>query len=148
MENFKPANILLVDDNKMDIELSLDAFKESKFANKINVVTSGQDALGYMFGNEKYKNRSEYPLPDMILLDLKMPGIDGHEVLKKIKGEPILKRIPIIILTSSKEEGDLHMSYDNGANSCLIKPISFKALLEIIKQLEEYWLVLNVMPLK
>ena len=147
MENYKTANILLVEDNRMDVELTLDAFKESKLGNRIDVATSGQKALDYMFGKGKYENRDDYPLPDLILLDLKMPGIDGHEVLKKIKGEPVLKRIPVIILTSSKEEGDLLMSYDNGANSYLIKPVSFDGFLDVIKQIEEYWLVLNVNPI-
>jgi len=144
MEDYKNANILLVEDNQMDIELTLDAFRENKLGNRIDVVTSGQDALDYLFGKGKYENRVDFPLPGIIMLDLKMPGIDGHEVLKEVKGAPVLKRIPIIILTSSKEEGDLHMSYDNGANSYLIKPISFKSLLIVIKKIGEYWLMLNV----
>ena len=146
MKDYKTANILLVDDNRMDVELTIDAFKESRLANKIDFVTSGQEAIDYIFGKGRYENRIEYPLPDIILLDLKMPGIDGHEVLQKIKKEPILKRIPVIILTSSKEEADLHISYDNGANSYLVKPVSFEGFLEVVKQIEDYWLVLNVKP--
>ena len=82
----------------------------------------------------------------MILLDLKMPGIDGHEVLRQIKGVEKLKRLPVIILTSSRDEGDRAMSYDNGANSYLVKPVSFDEFLKVVKQVSEYWLVLNVEP--
>lgn len=142
----KPANILLVEDSRMDIELTLDAFKEARMNNPIYVVNSGKDALDYLFRREKYANRSEYPLPDLILLDLKMPGIDGFEVLKQVKSAPVLKRIPVIILTSSKQEGDRALSYDNGANSYLVKPISFEGFLEVAKKIEGYWLLLNTSP--
>jgi two-component system, response regulator len=102
----RQIQLLLVEDNKMDVVLTLDAFREAKLLNKINVAHNGKDALDYLFGRNKYANRHQYPLPDLILLDLKMPGIDGFEVLRQIKSTEILKRIPVIILTSSKEEGD------------------------------------------
>jgi CheY-like chemotaxis protein len=142
----KPASILLVEDNAMDVELILDAFKEARFDNKIQIAGNGKEALQYMFGEGAYADRQQYPLPDIVLLDLNMPGVDGHEVLKKIKSTEKLKRLPVIILTSSKDEGDRAMSYDNGANSYLVKPVSFDDFLKVVKQVSEYWLTLNIKP--
>lgn len=140
------AIILLVDDNRMDIELALDAFHEARLINRIETASSGREALDYLFGLEGYGDRGRYPLPDLILLDLKMPSIDGFDVLKRIKAAPVIKRIPVIILTSSREEGDRALSYDIGANSYLVKPVSFSGFIEVIKQIENYWLSLNVGP--
>ena len=142
----KPASILLVEDNPMDVELIIDAFKEARLGNKVQVAGNGKEALDFLFGNGKYSDRNQYPLPDIILLDLKMPGIDGHEVLRRIKGTEKLKRLPVIILTSSRDEGDRAMSYDNGANSYLVKPVSFDDFLKVVKQVSDYWLTLNVEP--
>lgn len=138
------AQILLVEDNNMDVILTLDAFKEAKLKNKINVARNGQEALDYLFGRDKYANRDDYPMPSLILLDLKMPGIDGFEVLRQIKGTDKLKRIPVIILTSSKEEGDRTLSYDIGANSYLMKPVSFEGFTEVVKKIDDYWFTLNI----
>jgi CheY-like chemotaxis protein len=140
------AHILLVEDNRMDVELTLDAFKEARLLNTIYVTSTGQEALDYMFGRGQYADRSRYPLPNLILLDLKLPGIDGFEVLRQIKSTPILKRVPVIILTSSKEEGDLALTYEIGANSYIVKPVSFDGFLGVIKQIEGYWISLNVAP--
>ncbi len=140
------AHILLVEDNRMDVELTLDAFREARLLNTVHVAPNGQDALDYIFGRGKYAERNTYPIPNLILLDLKLPGIDGFEVLRQIKETPILKRIPVIVLTSSKEEGDRAFSYDIGANSYLVKPVSFEGFLSIIRQIEGYWLSLNVGP--
>ncbi|MEW8399008.1 MAG: response regulator, partial [Candidatus Thiodiazotropha sp.] len=140
----KPAVILLVEDSRMDVELTLDAFKEARLSNRIEVAYSGQQALDYLFGNDHFANRSQHPLPDLILLDLKMPGIDGFEVLKHLKATPLIKRIPVVILTSSKEEGDRALSYDIGANSYLVKPVEFTGFIEVISQIEDYWLNVNV----
>jgi CheY-like chemotaxis protein len=142
----KPARILLVEDNRMEVELTLDAFREARLLNTMHVAPNGQDALDYVFGRGKYADRAAYPLPNLVLLDLKLPGIDGFEVLRQIKGTPILKRLPVIILTSSKEEGDRALSYDIGANSYLVKPVSFEGFLGVVRQIEEYWLSLNVGP--
>ena len=142
----KIAHILLVEDNRMDVELTLDAFREAMLANTIHVSSNGQDALDYLYGRGQYADRQTYPLPSLILLDLKLPGIDGFEVLQQIKETPVLKRLPVIILTSSKEEGDRALSYDIGANSYLVKPISFDGFLGVIRQIEGYWLSLNVGP--
>ena len=142
----KPAAILLVEDNAMDVELILHAFKEARLKNGIQVARNGMEALDYLFGEGPYADRERYPMPDIVLLDLKMPGIDGHEVLKRIKGAERLKRLPVIILTSSADEGDRAMSYDSGANSYLVKPVSFDAFLEVVKKVSEYWLTLNMEP--
>ena len=142
----KSATILLVEDNRMDVELTLDAFKEARLQNKIQVVMNGQDALDYLFRRGIYADRKTYPMPDLILLDLKLPRVDGFEVLRQIKSTPILKRLPVIILTSSKDEGDRALSYDIGANSYLVKPVSFEGFLGVIKQIEGYWLSLNIAP--
>jgi CheY-like chemotaxis protein len=142
MEN--PAQILLVDDNHMDVVLTLDAFKEAKLKNTVNVARDGREALDYLFGQHKYADRLTYPMPNLILLDLKMPGIDGFEVLRQIKTTDILKRIPVIILTSSREEGDRALSYDIGANSYLLKPVSFDGFTEVVKRIDDYWFTLNI----
>ncbi len=142
----KLVHILLVEDNKMDVVLTLDAFREAHLANKIHVVNNGEEALQYIFGEGKFSNRKVYTMPNLILLDLKMPGIDGFEVLKRIKNTPEIKRIPVIILTSSKEEGDLSMGYDLGANSYLVKPVSFEGFLEVVRKVTDYWITLNVEP--
>ena len=142
----KAVRILLVEDNRMDIELTLDAFREACLGNVVHVSHNGQEALDYLFGRGAYSDRQAYPLPDLILLDLKMPGIGGHEVLRRIKETPGLKRLPVVILTSSKEEGDLALGYDWGANGYLVKPVSFIGFLDVARKVGEYWLTLNVGP--
>ena len=140
------AHILLVEDNRMDVELTLDAFHEARLGNTVHVAPNGQDALDYLFGHGKYGDCGAFPLPNLILLDLKLPGIDGFEVLRQIKATPVIKRLPVVILTSSKEEGDRALSYDTGANSYLVKPISFEGFLGVVRTIEGYWLSLNVGP--
>jgi CheY-like chemotaxis protein len=137
-----------VEDNRMDFELMLDAFEEAHLGNTIEHAVDGTNALNYLFGRGEYSDRSIHPLPDIILLDLKLPGIDGFEVLRQIKSTPILKRLPVIILTSSKEEGDRAMGYDLGANSYLVKPVSFEGFLEVVRKVGNYWFVINVGPPK
>jgi two-component system, response regulator len=140
------AHILLVEDNRMDAELTLDAFHEAKLLNTIHVASNGEIALDYLFGRGKYADRNTFPMPNLVLLDLKLPGIDGFEVLRQVKTTPILKRLPVVILTSSKEEGDRALSYDHGANSYLVKPVSFEGFLGVVRQIEGYWLSLNIAP--
>ncbi len=142
----KEAKILLVEDNRMDVELTLDAFKEAHFGNTIQVCTDGEEALDYLSGKGRFADREQYPLPDLILLDLNLPKVNGHEVLSEIKAKPLLKRIPVVVLTSSKDEGDRARSYDSGVNSYLVKPVSFDGFLKVVKEVAEYWLVLNVAP--
>jgi len=138
------AQILLVEDNPMDVILTLDAFREAKLHNKINIAHDGEEALDYLFGRGDFSDRTLFPIPSLILLDLKMPGIDGFEVLKQVKNAEILKRIPIIILTSSKEEGDRALSYDIGANSYLLKPVAFNGFVDVVKKIDDYWFTLNI----
>jgi CheY-like chemotaxis protein len=138
------AQILLVEDNEMDITLTLDAFREAKLNNKINIARTGEEAIAYLFGRDKYADRMMFPLPNLILLDLKMPGIDGFEVLRQIKNTEKLKRIPVVILTSSKEEGDRALSYDIGANSYLLKPVSFDGFTDVVRKIDDYWFTLNI----
>lgn len=140
----RPACILLIDDNPMDVELALDAFREAHLANQIEVAKDGEAGIDYLLGKERYTDRTRFPMPDLILLDLKMPRVDGFEVLRRIKALPKLKRIPVIILTSSREEGDLALSYDIGANSYLVKPVSFSGFVDVMRQIGDYWLMLNV----
>lgn len=141
-----PAHILLVEDSRMDIELTLDAFHEARISHTIHVVQSGQEALDYLMGRGQFNDRQTYPLPRLILLDLKLPGIDGFEILRQIKSLPLIRRLPVIILTSSREEGDRALSYDIGANSYLVKPVSFEGFLNVVQQIDGYWLHLNVAP--
>lgn len=139
------ARILLVDDSRMDVELTLDAFRAGHLKNHIEVATGGQAAIDYLTqACGTRPDGSFHPYPDLILLDLKMPGVDGFEVLKRIKADPVLKRIPVVILTSSREEGDRALSYDIGANSYLVKPVSFDGFIGVVRSIEEYWLSLNV----
>lgn len=138
------AQILLVEDNLLDVVLTLDAFKEAKLKNTVHVANSGEEALEFLFGKGKYADKELFPLPNLILLDLKMPGINGFEVLRQIKTTEKLKRIPVIILTSSKEDGDRALSYDIGANSYLLKPVSFNGFTDTVKKIDDYWFTLNI----
>lgn len=140
------AQILLVEDNKMDIALTLDAFHEVDIPGRIQVVHSGEEALQYLFGEGQYADREAFPIPQIVLLDLKMPGMGGFEVLRKMKAAPEIKRIPVVVLTSSQEEGDRARSYDHGANSYLLKPISHTGFLDMVRKIADYWITLNVEP--
>lgn len=140
----KPAQILLVEDNQMDAALLMHAFGEAKPEDCIHVVHNGQEALDYLFGKGIYADRTLYALPNLILLDLKMPGIDGFEVLRQIKATDIIKRIPVIILTSSNEEEDLALCYDIGANSYLSKPACVNTYTDMVRKIDDYWISLNI----
>lgn len=142
----RSAHILLVEDRRMDVELTLDAFREARLSNTVYVASTGELALDYLFGRGQFADRAMHPIPDLILLDLKLPGVDGHEVLRQIKLTPVLKRIPVVVLTSSEEESDRTRSYDNGVNSFLVKPVSFEGFLRVVKEIDSYWLTLNTRP--
>ena len=142
----RTVRILLVDDNANDVELALDAFKEARLSNHLEVARSGQEVLDRLFGRTRGPDGRRIPLPDLILLDIKMPVIDGFEVLRQVKSAPVLRRIPVVILSSSREEGDRAMTYDTGANSYLVKPISLEGMLEIVRKIKDYWLTINVRP--
>ena len=134
--------ILLVEDNPDDEALTLRAFKRSSIANDVEVVRDGQEALDYLFGNGSPAGRQ----PAMILLDLKLPKVDGLEVLKQIRSNERTKLVPVVILTSSREEVDLLATYGHGANSYVHKPVDFIEFAESVRQLGLYWLVVNEAP--
>lgn len=138
--------ILLVDDARLDVELALDAFRELQLTGQVDVAIGGQEALDRLLGAGGYADRVQHPLPDLVLLDLKMPGIDGFEVLRQAKGNPATRRIPVIVLSSSTEDRDRARAYDLGANSYLVKPISIDGFLDTIRLVRDYWLGLDVGP--
>lgn len=138
--------ILLVDDARLDVELALDAFRELQLTGQVDVAIGGQEALDRLLGQGAFADRLAAPLPDLVLLDLKMPGIDGFEVLRRSKAAPATKRIPVIVLSSSTEDRDRARAYDLGANSYLVKPISIDGFLETIRLVRDYWLGLDVGP--
>ena len=142
----RTARILLVDDSAMDVELTLSAFQEVHLTDTVEVARSGKEALDRVIGGSADEGAPRCPAPDLILLDLKMPGVDGFEVLRRLRSTPAARRIPVIILTSSREEGDRAMAYDLGANSYLVKPVSFDGFLGVIRSIHDYWLVLNLRP--
>lgn len=143
---FEPSSILLVEDEEAHAELTVRAIRKAGNANRVDVVSDGEEALDYLFNDKKYADRSKYPTPGLILLDIKLPGIDGLDVLQKIKQEPNLRKIPVIILTTSEREEDIARSYDYHANSYLTKPVGFKEFEEKIRQIDFYWMLLNRPP--
>ncbi|MDZ7719062.1 MAG: response regulator [Balneolaceae bacterium] len=134
--------ILLVEDNPDDVELTLLAFKKNNFANEIKVVEDGEEAIDFLL-NENEEGVSKFGYPELILLDLKLPKKNGHEVLKEIKSEDKTKRIPVVILTSSQEEEDIIKGYDLGANSYVRKPVDYKDFVDVVNNLGVYWLAVN-----
>ena len=138
--------ILIVEDNPDDEALTLRALKKNNIGNRLAVVRDGAEALDYLFCTGIYSERDPHDLPQAILLDLKLPKIDGLEVLKRIRAEPRTSLLPVIILTSSKEEQDLLQSYKSGANSYVRKPVDFNEFLEAARQIGLYWLILNEVP--
>lgn len=138
--------ILLIEDNADDEELALLAFKKSNIVNEIVVVRDGEEALNFLFGTGSFAGRDVGALPQLALLDLKLPKIDGLEVLQRVRADPRTRRLPVVVLTSSKEEQDMIESYDLGANSYVRKPVDFAQFVESVRQLHLYWLVLNETP--
>jgi two-component system response regulator len=138
--------ILLVEDNSSDIDLTKRALSKGHILNELVVAEDGQEALDYLFGSGMYADRDSARAPTLILLDLKLPKVDGLEVLRRIRGDSRTKRLPVVILTSSKEDQDIAASYDLGANSYIRKPVDFLQFAEAIENLGLYWLVLNEPP--
>jgi two-component system response regulator len=142
----KTKIILLVEDNQDDEELALLAFKKGQVANNVVVARDGVEALDYLFGTGAYAGRDATVLPQLMLLDLKLPKVDGLEVLRRVRADPRTRRLPVVILTSSREEEDLIKGYDLGANSYVRKPVDFAQFVEAVHHLQVYWLVLNEFP--
>lgn len=144
--NDKPVEILLVEDNPNDVELTLHAFKKHRLANQTRVVRDGAEALEFIFGTGAYAGRSLKNGPRVILLDRKLPKIDGLEVLRRLKAHPDSQAIPVVVLTSSREERDIVESYALGVNSYIVKPVDFEQFSESVRQMGFYWLLLNQPP--
>jgi len=142
----RPIEILLVEDNNDDLELTLHALRKESLANSIHVAHDGEEALEFLFCNGAHAARSFDHPPRLVLLDLKLPKVDGIEVLKRIKADPRTKTIPVVILTSSKEERDLIRGYGNGANSYIQKPVDFEQFRSTVKDAGLYWLLINQAP--
>lgn len=139
--------ILLVEDNPVDILLMQRAFRNETFANtSLQIVRDGDAAVFYLNGDGEYSDRDRYPLPAIILLDLKLPRRSGHEVLVWLKQQPELKRLPVVMLTSSRQTPDVKRAYDLGVNSYLVKPVGFASLLEMMQSFNEYWLNYTELP--
>ena len=140
------TEILLVEDNPEDAEITLRAFRKYHLANNIHVVRDGEEALECLFSTGRYAERSLCSNARLILLDLKLPKVDGIEVLQRCKSDPRTKNIPVVVLTSSMEERDLIDSYNLGVNSYVVKPVDFRQFTEAIRQLGLYWMLMNQLP--
>jgi two-component system, response regulator len=138
--------ILLIEDSPEDVEITLRAFRKNDMPNKVHVVRDGEEALECLFSTGRYAGRASCSNPRLILLDLKLPKIDGNEVLQRCKSDPRTRNIPVVVLTSSREERDLTDTYNLGANSYIVKPLDFTQFTEAIRQLSLYWMGLNHVP--
>ncbi len=145
MSNLKRKRILLVEDNANDIDLTLRALKKGQLANPVDIARNGEEALDYIYKTGPYAGRDSGN-PAAILLDLKMPKVNGIEVLKKIKADPLKKTIPIVILSSSREDPDLRECYEHGANAYVVKPVNIHEFIEAIITLGMFWAVINQEP--
>jgi CheY-like chemotaxis protein len=135
----KPITILYADDDPEDRMLVEDALEESRLANKLDFVNDGEELMDYLYRRGKYAALSQSPYPGLILLDLNMPKKDGREALEEIKKDPHLRRIPVVVLTTSKAEEDIYRSYDLGVSGFIVKPVTFESLTDIMKILGKYW---------
>ena len=146
MNNNNEVEILLVEDNQTDVELTLRGLKKNNLANNIIIVNDGEEALDFIFERGKFSERTNHNFPKVILLDLKLPKIDGLEVLRTLKSDERTKSIPIVMLTSSNEESDKVDSYKLGVNSYIVKPVDFEKFTKAIGEIGMYWLLLNQAP--
>ena len=140
------VEVLLVEDNPNDIELTLHAFKKNNLTNEIKIVRDGAEALDYLFSEGQYAGRGAAVLPRVIMLDLKLPKVDGMEVLKQIRADERTRLVPVVVLTSSHEESDIMRSYDLGVSSYIVKPVDFEQFTEAVRTMGFYWLLLNEPP--
>jgi len=137
------SDIILVEDNSADIELVLDSFKENNLANRVKVLKDGEEALDYIFKTGKYRDCGMCDTPKLILLDLKLPKVDGLEILRKVRSDERTKSIPVVVLTSSQEDKERIESYKLGVNSYIVKPVDFKNFSEVVAQIGFYWVMIN-----
>ena len=137
--------ILLVEDNERDVELTLAALEEHNLANEVVVARDGAEALDYLYQRGKYSDRAD-GLPAVVLLDLNMPKVDGMEVLQRMKIDPVLKQVPVVMVTSSRVEQDLVRSYELGVNAYVVKPVDFQKFIESIRQIGFFWAIINEAP--
>jgi two-component system response regulator len=142
----KTVEILLVEDNPDDVELTLHAFQKHNLANHVHVVRDGAEALDFLFCTGAYKDRRIENSPSLVLLDLKLPKVDGLEVLRRMKEDPRTQMIPVVVLTSSREDRDIMESYQLGVNSYIVKPVNFEQFTEAVRQIKLYWLLMNEPP--
>ena len=138
--------VLLAEDDANDVLLIQRAFQKTNIANPLRVVRDGEEAVAYLSGQEPYADRDRHPLPVLLLLDLKLPRKSGFEVLQWLRQQSRLKRLPVVVLTSSNQNPDINKAFDLGANSYLVKPGGLDSLLELVKNLDMYWLILNEKP--
>jgi two-component system, chemotaxis family, response regulator Rcp1 len=141
--NVRPINILLVEDNPGDVRLTIEALREGKVHNNLHVVGDGVDALAFLHREGEY---SDAPMPDLILLDLNLPRKDGREVLAEVKADPQLRRIPVVVLTTSNAEQDVLRSYDLHANCYITKPVDLDQFINIVRTIEDFWLAVVTLP--
>ena len=139
------VEILLIEDNDGDVRLTREALNEGRIRNRLNVVNDGEQALAYL---RRQGGHAGAPRPDLILLDLNLPRLDGREVLAEIKGDPELKQIPVVVLTSSRAEQDLLRAYDLHANCIISKPVAFEEFIDVVRSIEDFWLTIVVLPPK
>jgi two-component system response regulator len=146
MNEAESAELLLIEDNPEDLELALRALRKANLTTKIQVARDGAEALEYIFCEGAHAQRKIADGPKVILLDLKLPKIDGLAVLQRLKGDPRTRAIPVVVLTSSKEQSDIVASYHLGVNSYIVKPVNFESFVEAVRSLGLYWLLLNQPP--
>ncbi len=142
----KPVDILLVEDNPDHAELTIKALKQNNVLNEVYVATDGREALDFMYHRGKYADEKRFPRPGLILLDIKLPKVDGLEVLKRLKDDPQFKSIPIIMLTTSDRDEEIAESYGTGANSYVVKPMDFADFMKKVRELKLYWTITNSLP--
>lgn len=144
--NFDRVEILLVEDNPNDVRLTLRALRKNNIVNEIKVVNDGAEALDYLFAKNEFADRNVNELPRVIFLDLKLPKINGLEVLERLKSDERTRKIPVVVVTSSAEDSDLQRCYDLGVNSYIVKPVDFENFVDAVSKLGFYWLLLNKTP--
>jgi CheY-like chemotaxis protein len=145
-EHARPIVILLADDDEEDRMLAADALEESRVVNEFRFVEDGEELLDYLYHRNRFADPASSPAPGLILLDLNMPRKDGREALREIKADPDLRRIPVVVLTTSKAEEDIYRTYDLGANSFITKPVSFEGLVAVMRDIGRYWIEIVELP--